>query len=536
MRLLMSWKLIRMYHGSSKLNTITTNRYWRWLYAHPYLVACVLSVLVSLIIFSHQHITDVDGFLYLRAARAYLQQGYDASVAIYRWPLYSLLVAYTHKLTGLNVFLSAYLLNVMLSTLLVISFMLLVDEVYRRQGFSWLGLLVIINFTRYNHYRDDLLRDHGYWAMSLLALVCLLRLARSQCYRYGIAWGLLMLIATLFRIEGAILLGLVPLGLLCCGKDVPFLQKIHLLASAYAVVILIAISVAIYMVLQHNPNHLGRIQDLLVYSSNPVSMFIGPLQSAIDMMRNSVLDNINEFAGSNAQIMIVTGVIGIFVIQFIGSVQILYLLLGAYGIAKRVINSPAALSLLIWTVLLNVVIAQLFTMQYFFTSARYLTLLCLLYLVWVPGAIALIYQQWRQRAATFAGKRWLFPLVCAGFLSLSIINVSDFGYAKAYLVKGSNWLIKQQNIPLLITNSKRVAGLNEEYHDIIYEKFDKEQRIVPQVVELYRSYQQQPAYFAIMVSRNSDELNNIIAIFPTAPVKRFDGRRGDTLLIFSNKI
>jgi len=176
-----------------------------------YVLAAFASLLLSLFAIWQNDLINHDGVLYLRA----IEGDAEAIRWIGNWLFYSKLIGALSAVTGLAPESSAYLVNTLLDLLLVLAFLRFVEELGGRdkRTLTWAAILVLI-LPYLNGNRAEIIRDHGYWAFTLAALIFWLRLLKDFSWKWLSGWYLAMTLATLFRVEGAAFLALMPLGLL----------------------------------------------------------------------------------------------------------------------------------------------------------------------------------------------------------------------------------------------------------------------------------------------------------------------------------
>src|SRR3990167_5504922 len=179
-----------------------------------YLIAGVISLVMSYWIVSNQAIVNSDAICYLLGAKEIGESGVHAAMRLCgqsSWPFYPALIYILTKFSFLSATTSAYLLNAIFTLMTVLSFITIVKMLGGSQRVLWLAAFVILCAHQFNSVRQYIVRDHGFWAFYLLSLIFMLRFLRDQ--RIGNAWGfsLSLIAATLFRIEGAVFLVLLPL-------------------------------------------------------------------------------------------------------------------------------------------------------------------------------------------------------------------------------------------------------------------------------------------------------------------------------------
>lgn len=183
-----------------------------------------------------------DGLLYLSTAQAFVEQGAKAAFAQFNWPAFPILIGLAHQVFGIGYESAAYGINALLLALLGIGFVLLYREIGGGRGRPWLAAAVILASPQLTDYRAFIIRDIGYWALALWAVLCFARYCRRQRWRDALGWQACIAGAIAFRIEGAALAALLPL---CCllqgerrGKAWLRANSLFLLGAAAVAVLL----------------------------------------------------------------------------------------------------------------------------------------------------------------------------------------------------------------------------------------------------------------------------------------------------------
>ena len=176
--------------------------------------AACLSLFISWLYISATHVLSPDSLLYIFTAQTFLDQGMQAALEAYHWPLLSLLIAAIHQLTGFSLVLSGHLLIAGLYAGLSCAFVLLVRDLGGSTRTQLLALLIIAIFPTLNDYRHYITRDAGFWLLTLLSLQQLLRFALQHHLKHALGWFLLTLAAIGFRTEAIFFALLSPIALL----------------------------------------------------------------------------------------------------------------------------------------------------------------------------------------------------------------------------------------------------------------------------------------------------------------------------------
>ncbi len=221
----------------------------RYIYAAAALASLLLSAWA---VWQNPYINQ-DGVHYLRAAA-----GDPAALTwIGHWAFYPRLIGVLAALTGLDLYWAAHLLDALLDLIAVLALLRLIERLPGHRGLLIWGALLILALPYFNDNRAQIIRDHGYWAFSLLALGAWLRLLGDFHWRPLIAWTLWMGLATLFRVEGLAFLLLMPLSLLA-GRP-PWPQRLGRLGLALLPVAAVAVATLPWLLHQGADNRLSRL-------------------------------------------------------------------------------------------------------------------------------------------------------------------------------------------------------------------------------------------------------------------------------------
>lgn len=154
---------------------------------------------------------NIDSVLYFESAKLIANGDWLGSIKIYNWPFYSACIAFTHKLTNLNIEHSAQLLNVIFFGISTASFLNIISLAGGKKLEIIFGALILFSSR---HIVGSMLampmRDEGFWAFFLLAIFFFIRFIQLHHIRDTLFWQLSILIAMLFRIEGVSYLILLP--------------------------------------------------------------------------------------------------------------------------------------------------------------------------------------------------------------------------------------------------------------------------------------------------------------------------------------
>ena len=178
------------------------------------LAAALASVVLSIVHISFDPLPNPDGVVYLLAAQAWLDSGYSAAASVYSRPLYSILIAWVHGLSGMDLLTSARCLDTVLIACLIVALQRLSAAVGGTVRVQAIVVVLALLLPELNGYRSFLLRDFGYWMFATLALACLVRYAHAPSAGRVLGFALLCGSAAMFRAEAVPFVLLMPIALL----------------------------------------------------------------------------------------------------------------------------------------------------------------------------------------------------------------------------------------------------------------------------------------------------------------------------------
>ncbi len=389
-----------------------------------YAGAALVSLLLSLWqIIGVQQINH-DAVYYLLAA----QGDPDAIRHIGNWIFYPRLIAWTSWLTGLNPEHAAWMLNSLLDTLTVLGFVRLVEELGGNQRTLLWAALVVLSLPYFNENRSEIIRDHGYWAFSLVAMIYYLRLFRQFAWKPVLGWNLAMCAALLFRVEALAFLLIMPVALLASGTD--GLKKT---VKTLLPVLIPGLALVLFSGM-HN-----RLTDSLTHIRQMTLAFTEVIPHKAALMRKGVVP---EFSQGMAETTLYLGVAWSIIKDLISSMSWLY-----FGILvlRRLFPAPALppnYRRILWLyALLSTAILFAHGARHFIMVSRYTLALALILLPVVVFALEELHRKYREENR---GGAWL-TAVLLGILLLVGDSLYGPSAPKAYILQAADWA--RANIP-----------------------------------------------------------------------------------------
>lgn len=382
---------------------------------YPVRVAFWGSLLLSLIAVMGTATVGRDAALYIDIARKVTEHGPSVAWLTFDWPWFSLLLAATHTVLHIPLELSAYL---WCGLFFAGTCALMVDCVCQRspQVARW-ACLVVLAMPAVNAFRNDIIRECGFWFFCTLALWLALRWhARGGWLRAALI-HLAIVAAALFRLEAVLLLPALGLwqlsNLRSSGQRLRLMQFILLpvlgLIAALVLGALSSVRVAAYLEMI-NPRNVFASFGLLS-----------------DQFANSL---VNKYSRDEAGRIVFFGILASMSITFVklmGPFSAPFLLRRNWSVLSTYWRDYRPFA---WAALIYVVVLILFYVKEQFMNTRYLSFLNLLFVPVLALALDAFFRQF---------PRWGKALVAVGVLVM-LANVVSISPGKPHYVEAGHWM------------------------------------------------------------------------------------------------
>lgn len=255
------------------------------------LLSAMGALAAAWVMYNLQGWVNDDSVLYFEAARQFSSAEWKAGLNLFPWPLYSLLISGIHVITGFSIHLSAQILN---TGFIFISFLSLLKIITLASGDKLTLIIATMLLLGSSYIFGDvvgmLLRDQGFWAFMLTALVFFIQYYREGQLKDAIYWQIFAMIALLFRIEAFTYIALLPL-LLLTQPEVSLGKKFNMLFKAYVFHLIIGVLMLIAVLLSGSVqlNDLGRIKEIFSAFSDIERNLSSHIATKVDVMAASVL-------------------------------------------------------------------------------------------------------------------------------------------------------------------------------------------------------------------------------------------------------
>ncbi len=498
-----------------------------------YVSAICISTLLSLWVSFTGGIVNFDGILYLSVAEHLAQGDFVAASKLYNWFFYSLLIAGVSKLTTLSLETSAYLLTAFFSAFLTYAFLGCVRLLGgTKQVLLWAALVIIIHPV-FMEARSEILRDHGYWSFYLLSVLFFLRFYENPVWCYAFWWGISMVVASLFRIEGLLFLTLLP-TILLFKRGVPWSIRAYHFGQAHVLNILLILLVIVFNIYDPQEHLLdqGRLGDPFILWQKFHAVLSGSLAGKKEVLEKLLLPYSDDYA------MPVLMAIPFIILAD----KLLSTLTPMYAVALswhpfRYAKSlrKNILPVLVWIVVLNFGMLIVLLFVDFFIQKRFVFPLGLIFLLPLPFIMNWYFERWKILQETSKKSRWfLYPVLITLLFYLADGLFTFPGYSQYFIKDAGLWL--RHNIPAqasLYTNNPKIyyySGHMTGYWErgIPRNKLSR---------ELLQKAPWQDKEYVVLWANHKTKLaiSEISAEIGSLPVKIFQNGRNDRVIIYATR-
>jgi hypothetical protein len=382
---------------------------------YPVWLAFLGSALLSLIAVLGTATVGRDAALYIDIAQQVTEHGPNVAWATFDWPWFSFLLAGTHTVLHLPLELSAYL---WCALFFAGTSALMVDCVRQRsaQLAGW-ACLVVLAMPAVNAFRNDIIRECGFWFFCTLTLWLALRWQARGGWLRAAFIHVAIVAAALFRLEALLLVPALALwqlpNLWSSNRRMRFVQF-----SLLPVLGMLAVSVTGVLMSARVMLYLDMIEPHGVFAS---------FQLLCDQFANSL---INKYSQDEAGRIIFFGILATMAITFVklmGPFAVPFVLRRNWGVLGTYWRDYRPFA---WAAVLYLVVLVLFFIKQQFMNTRYLSFLNLLFVPVLAMGLAAFVREFPR-----CGK-WLVVLGLLVMLS----NVISTGAGKTHYVEAGRWM------------------------------------------------------------------------------------------------
>ncbi len=359
-----------------------------------------------------------DSVLYFESARLFALGEWQQGFNVFQWPLYALLIAFTHQVTTLDIQTSAQLLSMIFFGITTASFLKIIELAGGGKSVMLAGILILFSSSYLvGDVLEMLLRDQGFWAFFLTSLVFFIRFYKTRSYQDAFFWQVCMITATLFRIEGISYLIALPLMLLFNQKQLLAHSILDFLKCNFLNISLIILMIAALMLNIIHIENLGRLNE--IFTTNLYDQLTEKLFAQSDIMGTAVLGRyLDEFAlpGILLTFIYVLIVKTIYATGYVNA-----------GLAVLTIQSKPALlddkvaKILNIAAVIALINMALIITKVFVLSGRYVIALSLILMIFAAFYLGALFKHLRTSSRNNKKMKWLVITLIA-FMSVSLVK------------------------------------------------------------------------------------------------------------------
>ncbi len=465
---------------------------------YPVWLTFLGSVLLSLIAVMGTATVGRDAALYIDIAQQVVERGPHVAWATFDWPWFSFLLAGTHVVLHLPLELSAYL---WCGAFFAGTSALMVDCVRQRSAYAtrW-ACLVVLAMPAVNAFRNDIIRECGFWFFCTLALWLALRWQARGGWLRAALIHLAIVAAALFRLEALLLLPALILwqlpNLWAPGRRMQWVQL-----SVLPVIGVVLVSVSGVLMSARMMLYLDMIAPHSVLAS---------FQMLCDQFANSM---ITKYSQDEAWRIIFFGILATMAITFVklmGPFAVPFVLRRNWGVLGTYWRDYRPFA---WAALLYLVVLILFFFKLQFMNTRYMSFLNLLFVPVLAMGLA-----------AFAGEfpRWGKCLVAAAVLVM-LSNVISTGAGKTHYIEAGRWMAAhvEPGAPTYFGDGRISYYAGRGY---VLPVLTQEEAMSAAHSGDYR-------YFLIEAKGNEPWLNDWLVAHKLRIIEHFANRKGATVLV-----
>lgn len=386
---------------------------------YPVRLAFFASLLLSLIAVMGAGTLGRDAAFYITIAERVNQDGPQVAWQYFNWPWFTYLLAATHVVTRLPMEWSAYL---WCAFFMAGSCALLVDVVRQRvPGAAGWACLVVLAMPAVNQFRNDIIREYGFWFFCVLALWLVMRWQARGGWLRVAAVHLAIGAAMLFRLEAAMLEVALMLWLLVSVREPGGAGRL----AQFILLPLLGGTAGLAVLSAKGEITLTRVEDYMSLVDPRQAYFA--LRQVADQFGDSMT---YKYSRDEAGRIIFFGMLAALLIKFVsltGPFSLPFLRRESWQALRTYLRDYQPF---VWTALLYLTVLMLFFISMQFMNGRYLSFLNLLAVPLLAVGV------WHfARHFPRLGK----ALVVVGLLVM-VSNVVSTGARKTHLIEAGHWV------------------------------------------------------------------------------------------------
>ncbi|MCP3672116.1 MAG: hypothetical protein GY814_17140 [Gammaproteobacteria bacterium] len=496
-------------------------------------IAFILSLLISIYAIWQDELIQTNAYIFLRTAQFFIDQGVSAAQAVYAQPFYPILIGIVSTYTGLSLEYAAYLINSLSFAALTIFFGKIICELTDDRRVLVVGLILLLAYPKLNEsYRTYIIRDPGYWAFYLLAVLSFMRFWKYSKLRDALIWGCSITIATLFRHEGVVFLLCCP-PLLFLRTDFSIKEKLYrfIEANLFAIAIIIITIIWLAITDQSNFAFTSQFYKVAVWILDVIPDLFNTFQERADRLSDALFYEYPfSYSKDYALAGVITTTLVIFFTEIVSSLTYIYTAFFLHAIVAKTYPRNTGVTVIAGFVVINIAIILVFLSHYIFLTGRYGIALSLLLLIIASFSVVQLYDAWMVKRLN--SRKWnlggilLFAIFLIGALD-GFISTSP---SKAYIKQAGYWM--KDNLP---ENAKVFTNISVilYYSGNITQNFRKHMVGINNIESILNSSEAN-TYVAFKIGEDDEKENLWLDTWKgSLPLNEFANNNGDKVVIYA---
>ena len=430
------------------------------------------AVIASLLLSSFSTLTaslpNDDAYTYIRTAEIFLDDGVSAAISHYTWAGYPILIG-AASMFGLSLLEAAYALNAIFYSMLVFSYISIVQRIDNARIIALLGAITVLAYPELNEYRDMIIRDTGYWSLSLFAIWRFILFSDSRQFSELVTFVIAMFTAALFRAEALVYVLAIPLVLLLDTKlpasqnRLDVLKVIGFTVTLLSSVILIALIVGINIPIM-------LIKLVSVYEPFLIGLF-NPSDAILATQANTIFGPFSQLIPPDyLHAAVLLGLPAVLITSLFFTIGGPYFWLLSFGALRGMLQFEVEqVRPLLSVALVNLFIAVGFLYLTKFFTGRYAMMLGIMVSMMVPILLKSMLARFRISEGMRAVHILLILLVSYCMIDAYV----SFGRPKDWLVDSAVFAkIATPKEARILTNNHTIAYLSERVSE--YDRVSRE--------------------------------------------------------------
>lgn len=479
------------------------------------LFTAFVSLLLSILAFWQDDLINSDGVLYMNMARAFIDGGISEMSQLYNWPFFSILVACVHLITGLPLETSGNLVNIIMFVIFTDALVLICSKNLPNLNQVFIASLFILGFSLFNDYRAYLFRDLGYWAFSALSIYLFIKFLEKPTWLNSIIWQCAMVFAILFRVEGIVILLLLPLFVFFNNRNLVSASN-QLIKLWLPLTIISLVSIFIALSISGFTAAFTKLTDIFIYID------IKQVYTVFDEKSTVIADQLlNKYSERYSSLILSSGLIIMMLWKFVEAISIGYFIYITYILLskhKPIYFKSKYSQLLLYYVVINFIILLAFVFTKYFLSTRYSVMLMAgVFLLLTP-----VFCQYFEYAVKHKRKgiiAFTFFIIIAGTIDSISKTVS-----KAYIKDVAIWAAG--NLP----ENSNTAVFDREVNYYMFENDSKSNVIYNPNISYQDAFNFD--FFIVVVKRRETELLEEFYNSGYEQIFKSKNNRGDAAYVY----